>query len=191
MFVDAGVAQEALTDQREVEHAPVGHVIAQAGELGQDLLPHLEAAPADARADRRGRRLHLADAPLDDARRQPAPATVDHRDAARPGERHGQAIRDVDERRQSLRRRSPSRQPDPGPPPAPRSHADSAFGSLPSARCRRRGPACRRRLPAGSTPSAPVMVRSVRVDRRRVVVGQQSEVERGKRALGSGLPAAS
>ena len=66
----------------------------------QDRLVDLVAAAADPRADRRRGGADRLDATGDDPRREPAPAAVQHRDATLSGQRHRQAVGDLDQRRQ-------------------------------------------------------------------------------------------
>ena len=65
--------------------------------LGADLV----AAGADPGPDRGGGGFDQRRTAGDDPGRQPAPAAVEHRHAARPGERHRQAVGGEDERREA------------------------------------------------------------------------------------------
>ena len=106
---DARGAELALDDGREVHVGPGARAIDDAGiavrgreERGRDFLPHLEAGPADVRAERGSQRLGPCP-PGEEARnalgREPArdapPAAVHGRDeaGARVREEQGQAVR--------------------------------------------------------------------------------------------------
>ena len=97
--IDAGAGEQPPRDLGQVEHAPVGDAVAEPGERRQDLVADLVAAGADPRPDRRRARPDLPRPALDDPAGEPAPAAVEHRDPALAGERHRQAVGDLDERR--------------------------------------------------------------------------------------------
>ena len=98
-------------DRRQVEVALARPRARHARERGVDLLPHLVAAAARARADRarhRAVRAELAqrgDAVGEDPAGQPAPAAVQGGDRAVGGEHDGEAVGDEDERRRVGQRR--------------------------------------------------------------------------------------
>ena len=99
--LDARLAEQPQGDLGKVEHAFGGDSLAEAGESAEDLLADLVAAGADAGADRSVGRPDGLDASGDDARRQPAPAAVEHRDTAGAGEGDREAVGDEDERSQA------------------------------------------------------------------------------------------
>src|SRR3954452_24779583 len=94
---DTGLCEQSPHDLPQIEHSPGCNAVAQRPEGLQDLVTDLVAAGADARADGGGRRLHLIGPVPNDPGGHPAPAAMDHRDAAGPGKRHGEAVGDEDE----------------------------------------------------------------------------------------------
>ena len=132
---------------------PSAMSVAQIGELGEDLLPHLEAARADARADRGRRCADLAYAPSRRSRRQ-ARASRNGPSRRRPGPTSAtgrQSATKTSGARPSAEVAQPSTSA--GSPPAPRSHAERSLGSswrTTSAPCT----CLPETIPAGSTPSA-------------------------------------
>ena len=100
-LLDPGAGEQAAGDLGEVEHAAVGDPLAEVGEGLEHLGADLVAAGADPGADRGAGRFDRDGAPGDDPGREPAPAAVQHRHAAGPGERDRQAVGGEDERRQA------------------------------------------------------------------------------------------
>ena len=181
--LDARVAQEALADQsRRSSMRPSAMSSPRSRELGGHLLPDLEAARADPRADRRGLGRDLADAALRDPAREPAPAAVDHRDAAAAPRARREGNRRRRRAARGLPPRSPSRRRGPDCLRRRRSHAERALGSswrTMSAPCT----CLPETMPAASTPTASHISARFAWTVRGVVVGQEAEVERGERAL--------
>src|SRR5580765_8356639 len=82
-----GRAERALGARPEVEIPAVHDVVAEALTVGRgNLLPHLVAARANCRSDRRRDRAaaERVDARSDDAREKPLPARVEDGDRGRP-----------------------------------------------------------------------------------------------------------
>ncbi len=143
----------------------------------QGPRPHLVAAGADPGPDRRGACAPTASQPRATIPPgQPAPAAVDHRDAVGPGERDRQAVGDEDQRREAGDRRStwPSTSPSRGPG---RANASASCGPSWVAIS---APWTWRPIstPCGSTPTAAAEPQAVLTDARRLVAGEQAEVER-------------
>ena len=153
---------------------PVGDAVSERPELRQHLVADLVATGPDAGADGRRRRADRLDAARDDPGGEPAPAAVEHRHPAPAGERHGQAVGDLDQRRQArLRRRLAV---------AVRSAAPRrAMGSAMARRCGRgrspRAPGGRTATRSGSRSSAAVSRRRFSRTSAGTVPGQQADVE--------------
>jgi len=86
-LLDAGAGEQAAGDLGEVEHAAVGDPVAEVGEGLEHLGADLVTARADAGADRGARRFDRLGAAGDYSRGESAPAAVEHRQPAGPGER--------------------------------------------------------------------------------------------------------
>jgi hypothetical protein len=95
---DSGAVEQSPGDLGQIEHPPGGDPVAERPELRPDLVADFVAARADPWPDGGRFGAYGLDPGADYPAGEAAPAAMEHRHPVASGDRHGQAIGDLDER---------------------------------------------------------------------------------------------